>query len=377
MDTGEGGPGPAADQAAGTRFRLEVPEDQVRAPQRLVYDGRPGEIARIFFTTVALSLITFGFYRFWGKTRLRRYLWSHFRLQGESFEYIGTGGELLRGFLKTVVFVGLLVGANYALPMFIDMRSIEGKAGALALVACFGLLFLAAHFAAQRYRLSRTVWCGIRGGMAGSAWAYAAKAGVMFIFSALVIGLYLPWWRMRTIEMRINASRFGNLEAHLGDGRGSCFWSFMLGSFILGIVNAAVGPVLQAIIRARDLSQTQIETIGVALPVVGFFVLIPLAYAPYYASVQHEIFGHLQIGNLRFQSRISTGGIVGQIALSLLLLIGSLGLAFPYVLHRWLVFTTGNVVILGNIDAARLRQSSLATPSTGEGLLEALDPGVL
>ncbi len=36
------------------------------------YEGRVGEVAGIAVTNVLLGLVTLVFYRFWGKTRLRR-----------------------------------------------------------------------------------------------------------------------------------------------------------------------------------------------------------------------------------------------------------------------------------------------------------------
>ncbi len=39
-----------------------------------VYEGAAGNIAGIAVRNGVLGVLTLGFYRFWGKTRLRRYL---------------------------------------------------------------------------------------------------------------------------------------------------------------------------------------------------------------------------------------------------------------------------------------------------------------
>ena len=54
-----------------------------------------------------LTIVTLGIYRFWAKTRIRRYLWSQTEFLGDRFEYTGTGKELLIGFL--IVFAFLIV----------------------------------------------------------------------------------------------------------------------------------------------------------------------------------------------------------------------------------------------------------------------------
>ena len=65
----------------------------------LGYDGRAGEVGKIALSNSLLGLVTLGIYRFWAKTRLRRYLWSHVSMEGDRFEYTGRGIELFIGFL--------------------------------------------------------------------------------------------------------------------------------------------------------------------------------------------------------------------------------------------------------------------------------------
>jgi len=60
----------------------------------LVEDGRFGELFVLFIINILLGVITLGIYRFWGKTRIRKYIWSRSSFRGEHFEYSGTGGEL-------------------------------------------------------------------------------------------------------------------------------------------------------------------------------------------------------------------------------------------------------------------------------------------
>src|SRR6266511_2976791 len=72
--------------------------------QKLEYDGRIGALYWIFIKNLLLNFITLTIYRFWGKTNIRRYAWSHTSLQGQRFEYTGRGGELFVGFLIVIGF---------------------------------------------------------------------------------------------------------------------------------------------------------------------------------------------------------------------------------------------------------------------------------
>ncbi|MBI2256515.1 MAG: DUF898 family protein [Proteobacteria bacterium] len=345
------------------------------------YHGELGRLAKLFYVNLLFSLLTLGIYRFWGKTHIRRYVWSQFEVLGDRLEYLGTGRELLLGFLKTAAFVVVLIILRELLPELLDPTSLWGIAATLIGSAGFGLLFLAAQFAAQRYRLTRTSWRGIRGGMDGSAWAYAFRTGGLFVISALLAGLLIPWWRMMCLELRISASRLGTMRANLEPGRAICFWSFMLGSLLLGVANSAAGyVVIDLADKISDPRMTQALSIGLTL--LSILVVLPFAFAPYVANVQHEVFNHLTLfdkhaGHLRFFSSVTAGGVFWQFFTAFVLLVPTLGLAFPVVMHRWLCFTASNLRIGGKLDAAALKQASDAIPRASEGLLEALDPGIL
>src|SRR5215510_11290460 len=93
---------------------MSVQMDATAAPpQRLTYDGQIGELYGIFFLNLLLGIITLGIYRFWGRTRYRRYLWSHTSYDGDRFEYTGTGGELFRGFIIAIGILILLIGGAF------------------------------------------------------------------------------------------------------------------------------------------------------------------------------------------------------------------------------------------------------------------------
>ena len=67
--------------------------------QQFEYVGRLGPLYWIFIKNVLLSIVTLSVYRFWGRTNIRRYLWSNTRFMGDAFEYTGKGSELFAGFL--------------------------------------------------------------------------------------------------------------------------------------------------------------------------------------------------------------------------------------------------------------------------------------
>ena len=94
-----------------------------------------GDGKALFFLALRTGLLTFftlGIYRFWAKTRIRRFIWSSTRLDGSRFEYTGTGLEKFLGFLMAVVilavsfgFYGLALDNSFWHPE--DFEVLEGK----------------------------------------------------------------------------------------------------------------------------------------------------------------------------------------------------------------------------------------------------------
>src|SRR5271167_3446186 len=68
-------------------------------PTTASFPGNRDEFRRLVTRGAGLELITFGFYRFWLATDIRRHLWTNTHIDGDAAEYTGRGRELLIGFL--------------------------------------------------------------------------------------------------------------------------------------------------------------------------------------------------------------------------------------------------------------------------------------
>ena len=140
--------------------------------------GRRGPLASLLLKNLLLTTVTIGFYRFWAKTRARRFLWSYTRILGEPLEYLGTGRELFIGFLIVVAILVPLAAIWSVITDFnIALSSSVFQPVALNAVyylAVF-LLIQVAVYRMWRYRLTRTVWRGVRFGLDGSSVQYAVR----------------------------------------------------------------------------------------------------------------------------------------------------------------------------------------------------------
>ena len=184
--------------------------ERAQPGQSLIYDGRAGPLAGIAITNTLLSLVTLGIYRFWGKTRLRRYLWSRITFEDDRLEYVGKGSELLYGFcIALLILLPLSALSVLGELLFVD------KPMAYAVYALLQALFIlwliqVAIFRARRYRLSRTKWRGIRAGQTGSAVHYAFLYWGWMLLASLTGFLAVPWARTALQRYRVTHSWFGN-----------------------------------------------------------------------------------------------------------------------------------------------------------------------
>ncbi len=65
----------------------------------ITFDGDNADVWPMTLHIAMLNLVTLFFYRFWGRTRVRQYLWGRTSLLGDRFTYTGTGKEMFLGFL--------------------------------------------------------------------------------------------------------------------------------------------------------------------------------------------------------------------------------------------------------------------------------------
>lgn len=179
------------------------------------FGGDRGDLFLLALKTSALTLITFGIYRFWAKTRLRRWYWSAVRPGGVPMEYTGTALEKLTGFLFAIILLALvltlanLAGIMTTIQIMDDMPGAFVGAIAALPLAVFPLWFIA-RYRARRYILSRTRWRSIRFGMSAGAWGYAWRACMYWVLTVLTLGLMWPLKTFQLEKYLTDRTWFGN-----------------------------------------------------------------------------------------------------------------------------------------------------------------------
>ncbi len=175
------------------------------------YAGKRGALFKLAIKTSALTVLTLGIYRFWMKTRLRRFYWSAIRPGGIPLEYTGTGVEKLMGFLVAVVFLSFYIGVVNLLLVFVSFSLVNNNIAAYAL-SFVGLIpiYFYAQYRARRYVLARTRWRGMRFGIEAAAWPYAWRAMLHWLATILTLGLLLPRQIFWLEKFRVDRTWFGD-----------------------------------------------------------------------------------------------------------------------------------------------------------------------
>ena len=364
----------------------------VPPPMPVAFSGSRGEFFHLVRRGAGLEFVTLGFYRFWLLTDMRRHLWANTVVDGDAAEYTGRGRELLIGFLVALaILVPIYLG--YFL-IGLEAERLQAFAS-IPLVAFFYLFGQFAIYRARRYRLTRTVWRGVRFWMKGSGWIYALRASLWGVLTALTLGLALPWRTAALERYKMRHSFYGDLQGSF-EGRGWEFfkrgwWLWLLAPLYL----SPLAPFLYGAFKAvewrwwlsgirfggvrLESSMRKSELIGLYWKVIGWIVVLGLVFSVYLglsavlvASMSGDPFAEF------FTSQDFMKSIP-------LLVLGGLGyLAFAlamniviriYLVRDLWVRVLGSVNIIGIEAAANVAAHGEMANALGEGFADGLDVG--
>ena len=367
-----------------------VPQHPPHLP--VAFSGDRKQFFHLVLRGAALELITVGFYRFWLATDIRRHLWSNTLIDGDAAEYTGRAKELLIGFL----FALAIIVPVYLAYFLVSLEAERAKAFAsFPLLAFFYLFGQFAIYRARRYRLTRTVWRGVRFWMSGSGWSYAARAALWAVLVGLTLGLLLPWREAALERYKMRHSYYGDLPGSFeGEGweffkRGWWLWLlapfalyiFPLAPFVYGAFKAVEWRWWLSGIRFGGVSlESNLRRgalIGLYWKVIGWFLLLVLAFFAYLA-ICTGLVGSMSGGSLNqfFVPQV----ISKSIPLLVLAGIGYLGFVLAlnvvmrvYLLRDLWVRVLASTNVHGIEAAANVAARGDLASALGEGIADGLD----
>lgn len=400
-------------------------------PTPVRFTGNDGVFRRIVMRGAMLELVTFGFYRFWVTTDIRRHLWSHTEIDGDALEYTGRGKELLVGFLMAMAILGPFFLAYFLLGLEFERFKAFASLPLYLLVIVFGQF---AAYRARRYRLTRTVWRGVRFWMTGSGWSYALRSVLWGLLLGPTLGLAYPW-RMAALERyKLRNTLYGTLPGRFEATGGQLFkrvwWIWLLGILpfvllfggIIAIAIAAAGansaraakpaaalsvpmllafpmffalPFLHGIRRAREWawwgSGIRFGTvavicrlrpgslIGIYWTLIGWGFLVFLVYAAIFAAMAAVLFaGPIAVrpAAALLRGQLPWWSIAPYVVTYLLLIVSFWVLMRIYTLQRVWRRVADSCVVINIAGASDVAAAGEIVSAFGEGLADGLDFGL-
>jgi len=335
----------------------------------ITYDGTRGGLTGLFFKNLALTVVTLGVYRFWAITSLRAYLWQHWKVVGEPFDYSGTGKELFIGFLKVAVAllmlstaaqIGQVAGAGDVIQVLI----------AVGYTVFIGLLYVVGSYLGLRYRMARTRWRGVAFVQAGTMKGYLGLMLLGWFLCIVTLGLYLPWFQVKRARYVFNHLSFGSIPFQQNaTTKGLLLRYFGVGVMIAmtiviaGFIWLALMPM--GIVTAVDIAAGALPAAFAGALVI--FLGYLFATSIYRQKLTQNIAEGLSLGPLRFRFTATAMQLFRLTVGNLLLTWLSLGLLYPFATHRTQAFWALHLSILGAIDPDQIEQAA-QRPLGSEGL---------
>lgn len=361
-------------------------------PAKLDFTGERKFFLHLLARGAGLELVTLGFYRFWLITDVRRHLWSNTVVDGDAAEYTGRGRELLIGFLIALAILVPIYLAYFLIS--VEAEHLQALAS-IPLIAAFYVFGQFAIYRARRYRLTRTVWRGVRFWMSGSGWIYAWRASVWALFAVVTLGIALPWRAAELERYKMYHSWYGDLQGSFA-GKGwelfkRIWWIWLLMPGAIFLFPAL--PFLYARYRAEEWRWwiSGIRFGGVVLHsklepgaltdlywnVIGWYMLLGTGFAVVIGAVA---------GLVAAVSGASAGTAAGpdawvrSIPLLVVTVVGYLALALAFSVVSRLYLTRDvwarvlSTTVVTNLAAAAnvTARGDLAT-AVGEGIADGLD----
>jgi uncharacterized membrane protein YjgN (DUF898 family) len=307
-----------------------------KASRRLAFQGTGGSLFGIQILNGFLTIVTLGIYYFWGKVKVRQYLFGQTVFDGDRFTFHGTGQELLLGtvkamgiFLLPIMLLGNLPGL-LRLPWWVD-----ALAGLLAYLLFITFLPVA-MVGARRYRMSRTSWRGIHFSFRGDLREFVKLFWAGGALTTITLGLYYPYFQTRQQAFFVGHTFFGTQGFDFdGEGR-DLFGGFLLAALLVPF------------------------TFG-------------LSWIWYQAKKRRYFWEHTRIGAARFRFPITGGMLLSLYLVNALLLIVTLGMAWSWVVVRNARFVCRHLSLEGPLDLEAILQEAGDASAVGEGLAGILD----
>jgi uncharacterized membrane protein YjgN (DUF898 family) len=370
-------------------------------PSQFYFLGSGSGYFKIWIVNMLLIILTLGIYSAWATVRQRRYFYGNLELDGVSFDYLATPMMILKGRFIAIAFLIL-----YA--VFTEFFPIAG----IGLAIILGLASPWIILNSMRFNARMSIYRNVRFGFDGSlkplyiyligiplipmAIAGGLAAGIYFtqgespmLFAAFGLGMFgfyltIPLIQAKIANFYLNNVRFGQgrFEAEVTSGTYYmtylkvllfCIGLLVLAGIVVALIGGGIGELMSGDGGAPE------GTVGLmVLAWIGILLFGIWVRAYVSARIRNYVFGSACLDqNIQMRSTVEVSALFTVLVVNFLLLILTLGFAFPWTAVRLARFKADNTqaIVSGDLAGYVSAQQENQT-AIGDELGDAFDLGV-
>lgn len=323
------------------------------------FTGRGGEYFVIWIVNIALTLVTLGIYSAWAKVRTMRWFYGHTLIDNQTFTYLATPMQVLRG--RLIALAALVT--YYAAAIFAPLLS-----GVLMIVFLIAMPWIVVS--SLRFHARMSAYRGLRFDFTGSV----GEAARIYIGLSLLLiptlGLILPYLAYRQIKFIADNTTYGQTASRY-QGTSKPFWGVYL--FALVLMLLPIGIIAMGLYQVAQMKAAgmppEVAMAAVGAGIVGgavlFYLMTLIAGAMIMARTANLLYNATTIGPVGFQSNQRARDLIWLYFSNLVLIALTIGIFIPWAKVRLARYRAGHLTVSGpeNLSefTAGQQQSSTAT----------------
>ena len=367
------------------------------------FTGNGSEYFKIWIVNIILTILTLGIYSAWAKVRTKRYLYGNTTLDNSAFEYHATPIMILKGRLIAItalIIYALLskifpiAGIIFAIILTIFVpwavwRSMQFNA---RMVSYRNIRFSFHGMLQDAYKILLLIPFipVIIGAILGAIAFFTLGEGIIIgiIFTITIFAFYFvfPYVQALMTGYYINNRQYGQgkFSAQLSAKKYYMIYLTLVGITLLFIIT--IGIVISVISMVTG-GFKNIETIAnpensgmivgmIILFYIGFIMIGVWGTAYLEANIKNYVLNSIQLDEtLQIQSDIRVSKLLKIYVVNILLVIFTLGLAYPWTIIRLKKYKIESTSAVGNITEY-VNQQQEKQSSLGEEIGDAFDTGL-
>lgn len=277
-------------------------------PRPVQFTGERAALFPKLLRGFLLFIPTLGLYRFWLVTQKRQFYWANTEIDGDALEYTGTAKQLLVGFLIAVlIFVPLYAGLFF----LSTQKQVVASIGYILVVIFFYLLAGYASYRARRFRLTRTLWRGIRFQQTGSPWRYALMNMGWSLICVVTLGLAYPFMAASLWRYQIDNTWYGDRQFAFAGS-----WRTVARPFYLAYFVCLAGLAALIGVAVSWAMTTSGNTDEIASAISGWVFLLAfvsyLAYLYVSARIISRMLSATKVGEVEISTHVRLRWLLAQ-----------------------------------------------------------------